>query len=276
MITKNEESPIPNKGEIAMQFETIELDYHGKVAVIYLNRPPMNPLNSRLFSELNQAFGQLEQNDDVGSIILIGKGERAFAAGADITEMKDLDFNGMTKMNQLSRQAFDRVEKIGKPVIAAINGLALGGGCELALCCDFRICADNAKIALPEINLAIIPGGGGTQRLQRLIGQAKAKELLYFGDMVNAQDALACGLVNKVVPLEDLLTTALEWATKLADKPAVAIRMMKMAVQTGADTDLDNAITIESVCFGNTFVTADRLEGMTAFFEKRKPQYAGR
>lgn len=276
MITKNNESPIPNKGEIAMQFETIELDYHGKVAVIHLNRPPMNPLNTRLFSELNQAFEHLEQNDEVGSIILIGKGERAFAAGADIAEMKDLDLNGMTKMNRLSRSAFDRVEKIGKPVIAAINGLALGGGCELALCCDFRICADNAKIALPEINLAIIPGGGGTQRLQRLIGQAKAKELLYFGDMVNAQDSLACGLVNKVVSLDELLETALEWGAKLAEKPAVAIRMMKMAVQTGADTDLDNAITIESACFGNTFATEDRIEGMTAFFEKRKPQYAGR
>ncbi|RUS45726.1 enoyl-CoA hydratase/isomerase family protein [Cohnella sp. AR92] len=259
-----------------MQLETLELTYHGKVAVIHLNRPPMNPLNTRLFQEMYQMLEELEQNDDVGAIVLTGKGERAFVAGADIGEMKDLDYNGMTKMNQLSRKAFHKAESIGKPVIAAINGLALGGGCELALCCDFRICSDNAKIAMPEINLAIIPGGGGTQRLQRLIGQAKAKELLYFGDMISAQDALACGLVNKVVPLDNLLDAALEWGNKLAEKPMVAMRMMKTAVQAGADMDLENGLTLEAACFGNTFATADRLEGMTAFFEKRKPQYAGR
>lgn len=259
-----------------MQPETLELTYNGKIAVIHLARPPMNPLNRRMFQELYQVLEHLEQQDEVGAIIITGKGERAFAAGADISEMKELDYNGMTVMNQLSRKAFRKVETIGKPVIAALNGLALGGGCELALCCDFRICADNAKIALPEINLAIIPGGGGTQRLQRLIGQAKAKELLYFGDMMNGEDALACGLVNKVVPFEELMDAALVWGAKLADKPVVAMRMMKTAIHAGADTDLENAITIESVCFGNTFSTDDRLEGMTAFFEKRKPQYVGR
>jgi enoyl-CoA hydratase len=259
-----------------MELETLELTIHGKVAVITLNRPPMNPLNKQLFRELDQVLQELEDNDQIGAIVLTGKGEKAFAAGADITEMKDLDMDGITKMNRLSRKAFHKLEHIGKPVIAAINGLALGGGCELALCCDFRICSDNARIALPEINLAIIPGGGGTQRLQRLIGQAKAKEMLYFGDMIHAQEAFAVGLVNKVVPPEGLLEAALEWGAKLADKPAVAMRMMKSAVQAGADTDLENALTIESISFGSTFNTEDRVEGMASFSEKRKPNYVGR
>jgi enoyl-CoA hydratase len=259
-----------------MTYETLEYSVTGKAAMISLNRPSMNPLNKQMFIELYQIMNEIEHNDEIQAVIITGKGERAFAAGADMSEMKDLDFNDMSKWNQISRRAFDKVESVGKPVIAAINGLALGGGCELALCCDFRICSENAKIAFPEINLGIIPGGGGTQRLQRLIGQAKAKELLYFGDIISAQDALTCGLVNKVVPLEGLLDAANEWAAILAEKPAVALRMMKTAVHTGADTDLNNALTIESVCFGNTFSTQDRMEGMTAFFEKRKPNYVGR
>ncbi|MFD0693533.1 enoyl-CoA hydratase/isomerase family protein [Paenibacillus sp. GCM10027628] len=259
-----------------MNVETLDCSVIGKTAVIQLNRPPMNALNKQLFIELYQVLSDIEQDDRIQAVIVTGSGERAFAAGADMSEMKDLDAAGMSKWNQISRRAFDKAANIGKPIIAAINGLALGGGCELALCCDFRISSEHAKIALPEINLGIIPGGGGTQRLQRLIGQAKAKELLYFGDMISAQEALDCGLVHKVVPHDALLDAAHEWAAKLADKPAVALRMMKTAVQTGADTDLNDAITIESVCFGNTFTTQDRQEGMTAFFEKRKPNYVGR
>lgn len=275
MITTNNPHN-PKEMNKTMEFETLELSVNGRVAVLSLNRPPMNPLNKKLFSELYEILEELENNDDIGAIIITGKGERAFAAGADISEMKELDAAGIARMNRISRKAFEKLENIGKPVIAAINGLALGGGCELALCCDFRICSENAKIALPEINLAIIPGGGGTQRLQRLIGQARAKELLYFGDMIKAQEAQAYGLVSKVVPLESLMDTALEWAAKLAEKPAVALKMMKTALHTGADTDLNNALTIETVCFGITFETEDRKEGMASFFEKRKPVYVGR
>lgn len=275
MITTNN-STNPKEMNKTMEFETLELTINGRVAVLSLNRPPMNPLNKKLFSELYEVLEELEDNDGIGAIIITGKGERAFAAGADISEMKDLDAAGMARMNRISRKAFEKLEGIGKPVIAAINGLALGGGCELALCCDFRICSENAKIALPEINLAIIPGGGGTQRLQRLIGQARAKELLYFGDMIKAQEAHAYGLVSKVVPLEALMDTALEWAAKLAEKPAVALKMMKTALHAGADTDLNNALTIETACFGITFETEDRKEGMASFFEKRKPVYVGR
>jgi enoyl-CoA hydratase len=259
-----------------MAYQTIEYTVSGKVATIALNRPPVNPLNKQLFLELYDALLDIEANPEIGAIIVTGKGEKAFAAGADITEMANLDAAGIEDMNRYSRRAFDKLENIGKPVIAAINGLALGGGLELALCCDFRIASENAKVALPEINLAIIPGGGGTQRLQRLIGQAKAKELLYFGDMIKADEALAAGIVNKVVPLEQLMETANEWASKLAEKPAVAMRMMKTAVQSGAQTDLNTALNIEATCFAVTFATEDRKEGMTAFVEKRKPNYQGR
>lgn len=258
-----------------MTYETLEYSLNGKVALISLNRPSMNPLNKQLFIELIQIMNEIDHNDEIRAVIITGKGVRAFAAGADMSEMKGLDANEMSKWNQISSRAFNRVANMGKPVIAAINGLALGGGCELALCCDFRICSDNAKIALPEINLGIIPGGGGTQRLQRLVGQAKAKELLYFGDMINAEDALSCGLVNKVVPLEELVDAAQEWANRLAEKPAVALRMMKKAVDTGAELDLNQALELESLCFSNTYTTQDRIEGMTAFFEKRKPNYVG-
>lgn len=259
-----------------MELETLELSIENKIAVVRLNRPPMNPLSSKLFGELNELMDHLEDREDVRVVILTGAGEKAFAAGADISEMKDLDLHGMTRMNRVSREAFSRVDNFSKPVIAAVNGLALGGGLELALCCDFRILSENARVALPEINLGIIPGGGGTQRLQRLIGQAKAKELLYFGDMIGAQDALACGLATKVVPPDSLMETALEMAAKLAEKAPVALRMIKTSLHTGAGTDLNSALTVEQLGFGNIFETHDKKEGMAAFAEKRKPVFTGR
>ncbi len=257
-----------------MKLETLVVTVEEKVATIQLNRPPVNALNRKLFEELNQVLDQIEYDDEVKAVIIAGSGEKAFAAGADITEMANLDAAGMAKMNAVSRKAFDKLEQLSKPVIAAVNGLALGGGCELALCCDFRICSENTRFGLPEITLAIIPGGGGTQRLQRLIGQAKAKELLYFGDMIGARDAEQIGLVHKVVSLEQLQETCREWAARLAAKPGVAMRMMKTAVNAGAQLDLNNALTLEAVCFGNVFTTEDRLEGMKAFMEKRKPNYS--
>lgn len=256
--------------------ETLEWSLENRVATIYLNRPPVNALNRRLFEELYELLEEIESNDEVKAVVLTAKGDRAFAAGADIREMADLDARGMEQMNRLSRRTFDMLENLSKPVIAGINGLALGGGCELALCCDFRICSEHAKIGLPEITLAIMPGGGGTQRLQRLIGQAKAKEMLYFGDVVSADEAYRIGLVNRVVPHEKLLETCAEWAEKLAAKPAVALRMIKRSVNAGANLDLCSALTFEAACFGNVFATEDRKEGMAAFVEKRKPVFADR
>jgi enoyl-CoA hydratase len=246
------------------------------VATVYLNRPPYNPLNTQLYQELSTLFDELEINPAVRSIIITGKGDRAFAAGADLTEMMNLNGAEMLEMSRVSRLAYDKIEAINKPVIAGVNGLALGGGCELALACDFRICSTNTKFGLPEINLGIIPGGGGTQRLQRLIGQAKAKELLYFGETIDAQKAAEIGLVNKAVELEELLAETISWAEKLAQKPKVAMQMMKTSVNRGAGVDLQSALDLESACFGNAFASEDRKEGMQSFVEKRKPQFVGR
>ncbi|MED1795744.1 enoyl-CoA hydratase-related protein [Brevibacillus nitrificans] len=259
-----------------MKSEFIICEREDQVAVVTINRPPINPLNTQVLTELAQIMGELEANHDVRAIILTGQGEKAFVAGADIHQMLDLDHIGMMEMNNISRRVFTQIENLSKPVIAAINGLALGGGLELALACDLRISTEKARFAFPEMSLGIIPGAGGTQRLQRLVGQTLAKELLYFGEMIDAQRALDIHLINKVVPTHELLSTAKEWAQKLVQKPAIALRMMKQAVNTGASTDLETALTIESACFGNAFATEDRREGMQAFVEKRKPIFVGK
>lgn len=178
--------------------------------------------------------------------------------------------------NKMSRAVFTQIENTSKPVIAALNGLALGGGFELALVCDLRISSEKAKFAFPEAGLGIIPGGGGTQRLQKIVGQGVAKELLYFGEMIDANRALALHIVNKVVPPDEVLDTAKEWARKLAQKPPVAMQMLKTAVNAGSNTDIETGLTIEAACFGNAFSTEDRKEGLNAFVEKRKPAFSGR
>lgn len=257
--------------------ETLEFVRNGnKVGIVYLNRPPYNPLSSKVYKELLELFKSLENDEEIRAIILTGKGDRAFAAGADIKEMMNLNGVEMMEMSRISREATNKVESIGKPVIAAVDGLALGGGCELALACDFRICSRTTKFGLPEINLGIIPGGGGTQRLPRLIGQGKAKELLYFGEMIEADHALKIGLVNKVVKSEEVLDESVRWAEKLAQKPYVAMKMLKTAVQKGTEVDLQTGLDLETACFGNAFASEDRVEGMQSFVEKRQPQFVGR
>ncbi|MBU8908297.1 enoyl-CoA hydratase/isomerase family protein [Desertibacillus haloalkaliphilus] len=259
-----------------MSMETLQYVVgENHVATVYLNRPPYNPLNRQLFKELGFIMDEIEQDPNVKAVIITGNGG-AFAAGADIHDMMKLNGSEILDMCQLSRTALDKVESLSKPVIAAVNGLALGGGCELTLACDFRICSNNTKFGLPEINLGIIPGGGGTQRLQRLIGQAKAKELLYFGETIDAEQALAAGLVSKIVELDQLLPEAEQWAQKLADKSTVAMRMMKKSVNSGSSADLHTALDLETACFGNAFASEDRQEGMNSFIEKRKPQFVGR
>lgn len=260
----------------AMSYEFLLCDIENKVATVTINRPPVNPLNTQVFKELSQLMGELEVNNDVNVIVITGSGEKAFVAGADLNEMKDLDTVGIMNMNQTSRATFNKIENLAKPVIASINGLALGGGLELALACDLRICSEKAKFAFPETGLGIIPGGGGTQRLQKIVGQGKAKELLYFGDMFDAQVALDLQIVNKVAAVEELSTATKEWAEKLAAKPPVAIRMVKEAVNAGSNVDLGSGLILEAACFGNAFATEDRKEGIQAFVEKRKPVYTGK
>jgi enoyl-CoA hydratase len=233
-------------------------------------------LNTKVFQELSIVFDELEANEDVRAIVLTGSGEKAFVAGADINEMASLDLVGINMMNKTSRTVFTKIENVTKPVIAALNGMALGGGLELALACDLRISSNRAKFAFPEVGLGIIPGGGGTQRLQKIVGQGVAKELLYFGDMIDAQRALDLHIVNKLVAAGEVLETAKEWAGNLAKKPPVALQMVKTAVNAGGNTDLESGLIIESVCFGNAFSTEDRKEGLKAFVEKREPIYSGR
>ena len=259
-----------------MGYQFLLCEIEENVAVVTINRPPVNPLNTQVLQELHDLMSELEENEDVRSIVLTGAGEKAFVAGADINQMLELDHIGMMDMNSVSRKALTKIENLSKPVIAAINGLALGGGCELALACDLRISSEKAKFAFPEVGLAIIPGAGGTQRLQRLVGQTLAKELLYFGEMIDAQRALDIHLINAVVPVDQVVSTAKEWAQKLAQKPVVAMRMLKTTVNAGANVDLETALTLEAACFGNAFATEDRKEGMQAFVEKRKPVFSGR
>ncbi|MFB4162428.1 enoyl-CoA hydratase/isomerase family protein [Alteribacillus sp. JSM 102045] len=259
-----------------MNYEFITCEIENQTALVTINRPPVNPLNAQVFQELYNIMDELEENDEVGAIVLTGSGEKAFVAGADINEMASLDVVGINKSNQKSRKAFCKIESVNKPVIAAINGLALGGGVELALVCDLRICSEKAKFAFPEVGLGIIPGGGGTQRLQKIVGQGVAKELLYFGDMFDAERAAELHLVNKVTASDKVVQEAIEWAHKLTEKPAVALHMVKTAINIGSNVDLESGLTVENHCFSNVFVSKDAKEGLTAFSEKRKPVFQGK
>jgi len=256
-----------------MAYEVILLTKEDGIATITLNRPPMNPLGSQVFRELILAIDDIQADPSVKAVIITGAGEKALAAGADITEMANLSPVEVHTFGQNSLVAFSKIENLGKPVIAAINGLCLGGGTELTLACDFRIAADTAKFGQPEINLGIIPGAGGTQRLPRLIGIAKAKELIFLGDIIDATTALNIGLVNKVVPLSSLMEETVKFAKKLATKPAVAMKMAKASINTGMNLDITSALTLEIQNFVLAFASADGKEGISAFMEKRKPNY---
>jgi enoyl-CoA hydratase len=259
-----------------MIFETIKVEVKEGIATITLNRPEvLNALNSQVFNELAEAAADLGADEAVRVVLLTG-GTKVFAAGADIKQMVDTTAVEMTLTDKPSHRAFQLLENLPKPVIAVIAGYALGGGLELALTADFRIASDNAQLGLPEIKLGILPGGGGTQRLPRLIGAGLAKELIFTGDFIDAQEAHRIGLVNKVVPVEELFTEAEKLARKLAERGAVALRLAKSAVNEGLRMDLEAGIKYEHQCFSMLFATEDQKEGMKAFIEKRKPQFKGR
>jgi len=259
-----------------MSEKVILVEKRDNIAILTLNRPPLNPLNSAVFREIESIASQLESDSEVKAVIITGSGEKAFAAGADVTEMNNLSPFEMYEFNVLARSAITNFENLSKPTIAAIRGLALGGGYELALACDFRIAAENAKIGQPEINLGIIPGGGATQRLPRLIGVARAKELLYLGDTIDAATAEKYGMVNKVVPDGELMEYVEKMAKKLASKPVVAMKMMKKTINTGMQMDLASATNLEIESNVISFATEDRVEGIKALLEKRKPSFTGK
>jgi enoyl-CoA hydratase len=256
-----------------MAYETIILEKKERVATITLNRPPMNPLNRRMYAELGQVAEALNADPEVKVAIITGAGEKAFAAGLDVKEVEGKSVIEMKDFQAFSRDASERVAAIEKPVIAAINGLALGGGLELALCCDLRIASEGARFGQTEINLGIIPGGGGTQRLPRLIGAARAKELLFTGEMFDAQTALEMGLVSKVVPPDKLMEEVVALATTIAAKPAVALKMIKLAVDHGSNMDLNSALIYEGESFMLSYTSEDGREGLRSFVEKRKPNF---
>jgi enoyl-CoA hydratase len=259
-----------------MAYETLILEKEGEVALVKLNRPPVNTLNGKAYEELYEAFSALEKDEGVRVIVLTGNGDKAFAAGLDVKEVAGKTIPEYMEFAGAVRRALDKIAGIQKPTIAALRGFVFGGGCELALACDLRVASNDATIGCPEINLGIIPGSGGTQRLPRLIGVAKAKELLFMGDTLNADEAFRIGLVNRVVEKDALFEEAKALAKRLAAKPRVALGLLKGAVDIGMNMDLPSAITFENECFTLAYVSEDGREGMQAFIERRKPDFKGR
>lgn len=248
----------------------VSYQQQGSVGTITINRPQaLNALNSAVLSELAEVFKSVD-TEVIRCLILTGSGEKSFVAGADISEMSTLDKTRGEAFGKAGNDVFRMIETFTVPVIAAVNGFALGGGCELAMSCDIRLCSDNAIFGQPEVGLGITPGFGGTQRLARLVGVGKAKEMIYSGANIKADEALRIGLVNTVYPLAELLPAAEKLAARIARNAPIAVRACKKAINDGLQTDIDQALVIEEQLFGSCFETADQIEGMTAFLEKRK------
>ncbi len=255
--------------------EFVRLEIADGIGTIRLERPPMNALNTQVQEELREAATAAAGDDAVRAVVVWG-GEKVFAAGADITEFTTVSYQAMVGRAAALSGAFDAVARIPKPVVAAVTGFALGGGCELALACDWRVVAEDAKLGQPEIRLGIIPGAGGTQRLARLIGPARAKDLIFSGRMVEAEEALRIGLADRVVPADRVYAAAVELIKPYVTGPALALRAAKQAVDAGLSMDLAAGLALESHLFAGLFATDDRVEGTTAFVEKRKPKFTGR
>ncbi|QVM89703.1 MULTISPECIES: enoyl-CoA hydratase [Pseudomonas] len=257
-----------------MAFETILLDIHGKVGLITLNRPQaLNALNAQIVGEINQALDQLERDPNIGCVVLTGSA-KAFAAGADIKEMAELQYPQIY-VDDLFSDA-DRIANRRKPIIAAVSGFALGGGCELAMMCDFILAADNAKFGQPEINLGVLPGMGGTQRLTRAVGKAKAMELCLTGRLMGAEEAERAGLVARIVPQAELVEEALKVAATIAGKSIPVSMMVKESVNRAFEVTLSEGVRFERRVFHAAFATEDQKEGMAAFIAKREAQFKDR
>src|SRR5580698_3134053 len=261
-----------------MQFNDIVVAVEASTGIITLNRPTvLNALRTQLLAELSQALKELESDERVRAIVLTGAGEKAFAAGADISELNALASAGSGTDQARSGQALTRqIERMRKPVIVAVNGFALGGGCELAMAGDIRIASENAKFGQPEVNLGLIPGYGGTQRLTRLAGKGVAMHRCLTGEMIDANEAVRIGLVTRVVPAAELMNEAKRIAALIASKAPLAIAACKRAIHTGAHMQMDDALEIEALEFGTLVDTEDIKEGTGAFLEKRKPVWKGR
>ena len=250
-------------------YSTLKYEQKGRIAIVSVNRPEaLNALNETVLDELSDVFGAIESDDQVGIVILTGEG-RSFVAGADIAVMKEMSALENRDFCIKGQAVMQKIETLSKPVIAAINGFALGGGCELAMACDFRFASEKAKFGQPEVNLGIIPGFGGTQRLPRLVGKGMAKMLIFGAEMFGAEEAKAIGLVEKIFPPEDLMPETEKFAELILSKAPIAVRLAKIAINNGMNTDLVTGVNFEAEAAVAPISSDDRIEGMSAFLEKR-------
>ncbi|MBM4248451.1 MAG: crotonase [Euryarchaeota archaeon] len=260
-----------------MAYENVSVSKEEGIGIVTVNRPKaLNALNAATLRELSAAFDEMAQAADVRAVVLTGGGDRAFVAGADISEMVGYAPMDAELFAALGQGVMFKIERLPKPVIAAVHGFALGGGCELAMACDIRIASDKLRIGQPEVKLGIPPGFGGTQRLARIVGPGKAKEMIFSGDMYDAAEALRIGLVDRVVPFEKLMEEAKKLARTIASRGEVAVRLSKDAINAGMDVDIESGCMLERKAFGMCFASRDRLEGMKAFLEKREPRFSGK
>lgn len=258
-----------------LETKVVNLSVENNVGTVTLNNPPVNVLTRDLLNDLQKVLEHIETDPEIKVIVLTGAGS-AFAAGADIKSMPALKADTGETLALTGQAIFNKLEKMDKVSIAAINGVTLGGGLELAMSCDMRICSDKAKVGQPEINLGIIPGYGGTQRLARLIGKPRAKELILTGDTINAQEAFELGLVDKIVPAGDAVRVAVSLAAKIATKGQVAVKYAKKAIDEGFEVSIDEGLKVEARCFGAVCDSEDKNEGVLAFIEKRAPKFQDR
>lgn len=257
--------------------QNILFERQGAIGIVTINRPKvLNALNKETMRELKTLVEQIAVDQEIGVVIVTGSGDKSFVAGADITEMQPLSALEGRQWGKFSQGVFNALENLPQPVIAAVNGFALGGGCELAMSCDIRIASEKAKFGQPEVLLGVIPGFAGTQRLPRLIGKGRAKELLFTGKQIDAMEAYRIGLVNAVVPAEKLLDVAKEWANLILSRGMVAVQLCKSAVNEGMDMDFESGQAYEAEAFGLCFATEDQAEGMVAFVEKRPAIFRGK
>lgn len=259
-----------------MDYKYLKVEKEGYIGIITVNRPEaLNSLNSGVLEEIKLAADYMEKDDEVRVAIITGAGEKAFVAGADIKEMQPLNAVEGRNFGKLGQEVFRYLETMEKPVIAAVNGFALGGGCELAMAADIRIASEKAKFGQPEVTLGITPGFGGTQRLPRLVGEGRAMEIILTGRMINAEEALRIGLVNAVYPADKLMEEAKKMAEMIARNAPLAVRLAKAAINKGLQADMDTAMSIEADLFGLCFATDDQKEGMKAFINKEKVEFKG-
>jgi enoyl-CoA hydratase len=257
-----------------MQYNTITFEVKERIASVTINRPTkLNALNAEVLNELKDVFDKIANDANIGAVIVTGSGEKAFVAGADIAQFLELNAESGKKLSEDGQWVFNFIDLLNKPVIAAVNGYALGGGCELAMACHLRIASENAKFGQPEVNLGLIPGWGGTQRLPRLVGRGKALEMILTGDAIDAQEALRIGLVNKVVPLAELLPTAETIAKKMISKAPFGIRLGIIAANAVCEMSMEQGLALEADLFGSCCDTEDQKEGTKAFLEKRAPVF---